>query len=177
MVDTVTVTRPELADLLAVHERTIAKWQADGLPVLRRGRGGSPSEYNFAVAFRWARDMGKFMAQAAVNRGGVSARDRKEMAQAVESEQRIAIKAKTLIAVDEVEKHWTAIVTTVRAKLLAMPTELSDRVHLVAVTDGAPAVEALLEESIHETLRELASGGPVKPPKAQKLKARKAKRR
>ena len=173
MSDAIVLTRPELAELLDVHENTIGKWQAQGMPVLRRGRGGAPSDYNFAVAFRWAREAGKFTVAASSH--GVSARDRKELAQAVESEQRIAIKARTLIAVADVEKTWGAIVAAVRAKLLALPTSLSDRLHRAAITDGAPGVEALLEESVHEALRELASGEQVGP-KTRKRPAKKARR-
>lgn len=158
MIDTVTVTRPDLAELLDVNERTIAKWQAEGMPVLRRGRGGKPSAYNLAVAFRWARDSGKFVTQAAAHHGP-SARDRKELAQAIESEQRIAIKARTLIPIEDVEKTWSAVVTGIRAKLLAMPTALADRLHRASAQHGAAAVEATLEEAVFDTLRELSTGG------------------
>jgi len=161
MIDTITVTRPDLAELLDVNERTIAKWQAEGMPVLRRGRGGKPSDYNLAVAFRWARASGKFASQTVTPRGP-SARDRKELAQAAESEQRVAARARTLLPVDEVEKSWGAIVTGVRAKLLAMPTALSDRLHRAAVSHGAGAVEAVLEEAVFDVLRELASNKDTK---------------
>ena len=176
MIDSITVTRPDLAELFDVNERTVAKWQAEGMPVLRRGRGGKPSDYNLAVAFRWARGAGKFAVSAPTSMGGVSARDRKEIAQAVESEQRIAMKAQTLIPIEAVEKTWSGIVAAIRAKLLAMPTSLADRIHREAAGKGAAGIEAVLEESIYDVLRELASGKVGGAPKHRTKQAKRAAR-
>lgn len=182
MIDTITASRLDLADLFGVNERTVAKWQAEGMPVLSRGRGGKLSGYNLAAAFRWARDSGKFATAGGDGESsdttGQQARVRKDLAQAAEAEQRVAQRAGKLIAIEDIEKSWGGIVAAVRSKLLAMPTALSDRLHRAATMDGAAAVEALLQTAIYDALRELSSGEVVATKKAPKWKAKKqAKKR
>lgn len=150
------VTRKELAAEFGCNLRTVARWLDDGMPVAQRGVGGRASLYNLAECRRWVAARNA----AAAPRNGTTdvaiERARKERAQAIESEQRVALRAGQLLDREETEKAWAAEVTAVRTKLLSLPAALSDQLQRVAVTDGAPGVEAVLDEAIRGVLRELA---------------------
>lgn len=129
-----------------------------------RGRAGRPSRYDEDAVRTWMGE--RDVAAAAASQGACTtfadARMRKELAQAAEAEQRVAMRAGRLIAVEEVDRVWSTQVAAVRARLLAMPTALADRLHRVAVTAGPAGVEAVLQAATYEALRELA-GGPAVP--------------
>lgn len=152
------VTRKDLARRLDCHEQTISKWIDAGLPVEKRGRGGRASLYDVAKARAW-KDAHE-AAQAEAPDLMVS-RARKELAQAIEAEQRVAIRAKTLVHVDEVERAWSAHVAGVRARLLSIPTALSDRLARAAAIDGVAGIEKILQETMYQVLTELVSGAPA----------------
>jgi phage terminase Nu1 subunit (DNA packaging protein) len=165
------LTRRELAAALPAHPRSIARWLEEGLPVAERGRGGHASKYSLAAVRTWLRARETTPAADLT-----AARIRRETALATEAEQRIAVKAKNLIPIDEVEKTWGRIVAAVRARLLSMPTALSGQLHRAAVTDGEAAVEAVLQEGVYDALRELADS-KAEPRKPRKRPARKARTR
>lgn len=175
-----TLTRVELAAELSKDGRrvtplNVTKWLEDGLPVAIRGKGGRPSRYRLADVRAWldARDQ----APAASASDFQAARIRKELAQAAEAEQRVAQRAGRLLAVEDVEKTWTSMVAAARARLLALPTSLADRLCRLAVTDGVAAVEAELERAVYEALRELAGGEVEKKPTRKTTKSRKGAKR
>ena len=89
----------------------------------------------------------------------VAERARKERAQAVEAEQRVAIKAGALLARDEVERIWSAEIAAVRTRLLGLPQQHADQVHQAAATGGVAAVEVLLVDMIRAVLVEMADPG------------------
>lgn len=161
------VTRTELAEKLGCDPRTIAKWLEQGLPVADRGRGGRPSLYDPAAAQQWlaARN-------AAAQKGEATdllrERARRERAQALLAEQALEIRRRDLLPRDEVEKSWAAEVAAVRTLLLAMPTTLAEQVCRVAMTEGIAGVEELLQNAVHDVLRELAS--PDRPIPEVRLK-------
>jgi len=168
------VTRRELAKRLGCNARTIAKWIEEGLPVAKRGRGGRPSKYDEAAVRAWI----EVREEAARSNAPdlMASRARKELAQAVEAEQRVAIRAGKLIPIEEVDRIWSGQVAAVRARLLAWPTALADRLHRVAALEGAAGVERVLQEIVYDALRELAAG--VKPPRPRRKRkpSTKAKR-
>lgn len=160
------VTRRELARRLKRDARTISKWQDEGLPVATRGRGGRPSLYDEATVRAWLLARDEAVQQAP---DLMVSRARKELAQAVEAEQRVAIRAHQLIAIEEVDRIWSAQVAAIRARLLAWPTALADRLHRVATLEGAAGVERVLQEIVYEALRELATtAAAVKPRRKRK---------
>lgn len=160
------LTRLQLATALDAHPRSVSRWLEEGMPVAKPGRGGHASLFRLADVRAW------LMAREAASPAAEfqQARIRKELAQAAEAEQRVAQRAGRLLAVEDVEKTWSSMVAAMRARLLALPTALSDKVCRLAVTDGVAAVEAELERAVHEALRELAED---KPAQAGRAKARK----
>jgi phage terminase Nu1 subunit (DNA packaging protein) len=157
------ITSRELARRLGRDARTLRKWIAEGAPVLKHGRGGEPSEFDEADFRAWLdvreRDRATRTSDLMVSRS------RKELAQALEAEQRVAIRAKTLVHVEEVERAWSAHVAGVRARLLSIPTALPDRLVRAATIDGAAGVEKILQETMYQVLTELAARKARRPSK------------
>lgn len=146
--------RADLARELDIHPRTLLKWFRDGCP---------DADRRTVEAWRDARDRQTRDRRAALE----AARARKELAQAIEAEQRVAIRAGRLIPVDEVDRVWSSQVAALRARLLSMPTALADRLCRIAATGGAAGIEAALETAIHEALRELSGSTDAKPSSAK----------
>jgi phage terminase Nu1 subunit (DNA packaging protein) len=150
------VTRKELARILPCHPRSLSRWIEEGLPVAVRGRGGRASLFDPVASTAWVR--AKEEAAKTAMPSFLEARTRQAVAQAVEAEQRVALRAGKLLPVEDVERVWSAEVAAVRARLLVIPTALADRVHRVATLEGAAGVERVLREEIYHALRELSVG-------------------
>lgn len=156
------LTRRDLAALLGKHPMTITKWEQAGLPVATRGSRGRPSLYDESAVRVWLQRRDEAAQHQAPDL--LASRARRELAQAVEAEQRVAIKAGRLIAIEDVDRIWSAQVAAVRTRLLAIPVSVADRLHRVATLEGATGVEAVLLEVVHNALHELASGVPPPTP-------------
>lgn len=168
------VTRLALASRLSCVVRTITKWEREGLPVATRGKGGQPSLYDLAEVRAWLAERQKRTRHDSA--ALMSARCRKERAQAAESEQRVALRAGRLIPVEEVERVWSAEVAAVRARLLVIPTTLADKLHLVGTLEGAPGIERELQAAVYEVLTELAAGETPTKKKRGEHKIRRRRR-
>ena len=164
------VTRRELAHRLGVVMQTITKWEQAGMPVVEPGRKGKPSLYSVVAVRAWLTAREK-----AVKQGKtvdlVKERARKERAQAILAEQTVAIRARELVPLDEVEKAWAAEVSAVRAKLLSWPGTLSGRLHREATVNGLRGLERALESAVDELLLELSSPATKhRPPRKKTAK-------
>ena len=157
------VTRRELAKRLNANPRSVSRWLEEGCPVVDRGKGGHAALFNEGAVRAW------LQARETTPASGLrSARERRELAMAAESEQRVALRAGKLIAIEDVERTWSTIVSAVRAKLLTLPVALADRVHRAALTSGAAGVESILHAAVYDCLRELAEDKPA--PKRRKAR-------
>ena len=155
------VNRRELAASLdpPVVMQTITKWADAGMPVAEPGRKGKPSLYDEDKVREWLANREK----AAQKNGTVDLtrdRARKERAQAVLAEQTVAIRAKDLVPRVQVERAWAAEVSAVRAKLLAWPATISERLHRESAVRGVKGVERVIKEAAEGLLRELAEPLP-----------------
>ena len=169
------VTRRSLAVALGVHPQTVTKWEREGLPIAERGRKGRPSLYCESDVRAWLAQR-EAAAKDLESLDLVAERARKEHWQAQLAEQQFQVRAGRLIPVDDVERTWSHQVAAVRAKFLAMPTALSDRLHRAATLEGVAAVEATLQAAIYDALRELSGAEPT-PPAKKRRRAPKARRR
>ena len=157
-----TLTRRDLAAVFGVHMQTVTKWEQDGMPVAARGRKGVASGYREAEVRAWL----KAREDIAKRDGTVDVakeRARKERAQAIESEQRVAIKAGQFLPVEEVEKAWGFERDAIRAAILNTYTQ-ADRVHRAGTLEGVAGIEATLRDMAHELLRELSDEDRALPP-------------
>jgi len=153
-------TRRELAATLGVHMASITKWEAQGLPLVKRGRRGVPSRYDLEAVRGWlaARDKAT---QKTVDGplDPIQEKAARDHWQAELAEQTYKIRQRTLLPADEVERAWSAEVTGVRAKLLALPTTFSDRLFRAATLEGLAGVERMLQAAVHDVLRQLSGAG------------------
>jgi len=161
-------TRQDIAYRLGVSPQTVARWTEEGLPVAERGKGRRPSKYEESSVRRWVaahkHDTDSSTHTDSETPNLTVARARKELAQALEAEQRVALRAGKLIPIEEVDKVWSAQVAAIRTRLLLWPSALADRLHRVAAVEGPAGVERVLLDAAHDALRELASGRAPKIP-------------
>lgn len=161
------VTRKELAEKLGVVQDTITKWEQAGLPVAEPGSRGIASRFSLADVKKWKRDREK----AAQQNGTVDLtreRARKERAQAILAEQTAQIRARDLVPRVQVERAWAAEISAVRAKLLAWPATISDRLYRESAVRGVKGVERVIKEAVEGLLRELSAPTPKKVTRAKK---------
>lgn len=150
------VTRLELAKIIRVDPRTIQKWTEIGLPTAKRGRGGRASLYSVADVLAW-RDTHIAPATSASGLSLADERARRERAQAELAEQTLAIRARNLLDAEEVERAWSAILSAIRAKLLAVPQAYADRLTRAIHAEGSPGCERMLVQLVDEVLAELST--------------------
>ena len=165
------VTRRELAQRLNVHMLTVTKWEQAGMPVAEPGRKGKPSLYSVVDVRKWLAEREK----KARNNGTLDVaqqRARKDKALAIMTEQSVAIRAKELVPVDQVEKAWAAEVSAVRAKLLSWPATISDSIHREAKLHGLEGVERVVKAATEELLLELSKPKRVRAPTQAKKKTK-----
>lgn len=74
-------------------------------------------------------------------------------AQAEKTELELATMRGNQVTVEQVEKDWMSMVTTVRSKLLAMPSKLAFQ---VITFDKPHEAETCIKRAVYETLTELA---------------------
>lgn len=157
------LTRPELASALRCHPMTVTKWEREGMPIAVPGARGRSTLYVLDDVRRWleAREHQRLLQQPSGVVDLVAERARKERAQAMEAEQRVAARSRVLLPRDEVERAWAAEATAIRGLLLSWSTTLADRVHRAAVTEGVVGVETVLQEAVRDVLRQLSD--PTRP--------------
>lgn len=149
------LTRKELAAVLEKDWRTISKWQDDGMPVAKRGRGGRPSLFDEAEVRAWLQQREEAAQDAGVPDVN-AARARKEHWQACLAEQLHAMRAKTLLPAEEVRKAWTAEYAAIKAILIASYTSSGDRVFRAGTLEGLAGVERELKAIAFEVMREIS---------------------
>lgn len=150
------LVRRELAKALGCDQRTVAKFQDEGMPVAVRGRGGRPSKFNAAACVAWKTKRDTSSSDTGAPAFMV-ARTRKELAQALEAEQRIATKGKYLVDAREVEARIADDISKARTKLLGLPRKA--RALLPHLTQ---ADVLALDDLVRQALEELA--GPARAP-------------
>lgn len=159
------LTRRQLAAALGVHMMTVTKWERDGMPVADRGAKGRPSYYREADVRAWQQQRDQAAREPGATVDLARERARKERAQAILAEQTYKVRSGELLPRDGVEKVWAAEVAAARAVLLSWQSTLADRVFRVAISEGVGGVERVLQDAVHDVLRELANPErPTLPP-------------
>lgn len=153
------VTRRELALLIGHHMQTITGWEQSGMPCAEPGRKGKASLYSEREVRKWM-DAREKNAQINGVHDVARERARKEKAQAILAEQTVQIRAKDLVPRLQVERAWAAEVGAVRAKLLAWPSTVSDKIYREGAVKGVKGVERVIKETVEGLLRELATDIP-----------------
>ena len=149
------ITRRELSQRLDRVMGTITKWEQAGMPCAEPGRKGKASLYSEREVRKWLTAREK---NAQTNGTHDVARDRarKDRAQAVLAEQTAEMRARDLVPRVQVERAWASEVAAVRAKLLAWPSTISDRLYREGAVRGVKGIERVIKEAVESLLRELS---------------------
>lgn len=108
-----------IAEIFGVAPKTVIAWQEEGLPVLKRGQPGVPSEYDSAACIRW-------FADRELNRANADRpRDRLHRAQAENAELNLRIRRGELAPVEEVSRILRSAVLAAREYLRGQPPRLA----------------------------------------------------
>lgn len=146
------VNKAQLADLLGYSEQTLTDWQAEGLPILAARTRGHENDYDSAAVIAWLLARAERKARA----GAESARDEYYRSQKRKVDLEILEKERALVAVDEVERLYTAMVLAFRRRILEIPGRLA---HELGAAQSIEARHAMLEGAVHEALLELSRYG------------------
>lgn len=155
------VTRRELAHNLGHHMQTITGWEQSGMPCAEPGRKGKASLYSEREVRKWITEREKTAQKNGIH-DVARERARKEKAQAILAEQTVQIRARDLVPRAQAERAWAAEVAAVRAKVLAWPSTISDRLYREGAVRGVKGIERVVKEAAEGLLRELSDPQALK---------------
>src|ERR1043165_7719237 len=113
--------QPEIAKAFGVTVKTIAEWQAGGVPGAVHGKAHTPNEYDLPDCIAWYKD------REVEKVRGEKPQDRLARAQAIRVEMEIAKDRKILIPAAEVEPRLRAVFVAAREELLRARRRLGAR--------------------------------------------------
>jgi phage terminase Nu1 subunit (DNA packaging protein) len=144
-----TVSKADLSEIVGRDERTLTRWQNDGMPVTEFGLGrGNENQYDTEAVIQW------LMHQAALNGKKESSRDRLDRIRADREELAMAKDlGEVVIAADLIER-FEAMITAAKVELLnsfpdVLAAELSARYDV-------EVDEQLIRDPIEAILRRLS---------------------
>lgn len=147
------VTKAQLAEIVGRDERTLSRWQKQGMPVLEVGLGrGNENEYDTVAVIGWIQQ------QAELKGEKESARDRLDRVRGDREELALAKDLGELVLAEDLIQSFEAMVTEAKVELLntfpdALAAELSARY-------GVQIDEQLIRDPIDEILRKLSEYEP-----------------
>ena len=146
------VTKAELAEIVGRDERTLSRWQNEGMPVqeFRTGRGNE-NQYDTHAVFEW-------LLNRAATGGQESPRDRLDRAKANREELAYARDLEVVVVADELMTRFEAMITAAKNELLntlpdQIATDLSARYDI-------DIDENLIRDPIDQVLRNMANYDP-----------------
>jgi hypothetical protein len=144
-----TVTKAELSELVGRDERTLTRWQNDGMPVLEFGQGrGNENYYDTEAVLQW------LMHQASLNGKKESARDRLDRVRADREELALAKDLDELVIAADLIQRFEAMVTSAKVELInTFPDELAAD---LSARYGIEVDEQLIRDPIETILRRLS---------------------
>lgn len=155
------VNQSELVQILDVSERTLYRWQNEGMPVKMRGANGLSNQYDSRAVIDW-------MIQREINRRVINGEDGQcfdldaERARLTYHQANIAsldeqVKEGRLIPTEIVKTAWADLVMAFRSKILSIPTKAAHHfLNLCELTQ----IQACLKYHLYEALNELAAYDP-----------------
>ncbi|MGE8187952.1 terminase small subunit [Pseudomonas sp. NPDC086278] len=144
-----TVSKADLSEIIGRDERTLTRWQNDGLPVIEFGLGrGNENSYDTEAVIQW------LMHQASLNGKKESSRDRLDRIRADREEIAMAKDLGEVVIADDLIQRFEAMITAAKVELLnsfpdALAVDLSARY-------GVEVDEQLIREPIETILRRLS---------------------
>jgi len=147
------VSKAELSELLGRDERTLTRWQDDGLPVLEYGVGrGNENQYDTEEVIQW------LMQRAALNGRKETARDRLDRVRAAREEVALAKDLETVVVAAELIERFEAMITAAKVELInTLPDQLAAD---LSARYGVEIDDELIREPIAEILGNMAKYDP-----------------
>lgn len=149
------VNKTQLALIIGRSEEWVTQAQKDAsFPVLvrRKGRAGSEYETSDVIAWMQRKQVDNLLGDAAAI-DIEEAKRRKMAAEAELAETELAQVRGRLLPVEDVEKTWTELLASCRARLLALPSKLAPEVF---AADTVTEVKGLIKAGVIEALNELS---------------------
>ena len=144
------------SSIFACSSKTLAQWQANGLPIFQEGKPGTPAQYDLCAVMDWARawfeNQGIAKTRAEYGVGDLDeARERFLQMQAARKLKELELRraeGKT-IAREHALLALKTVVGLFRGKLAALPALLIQELN-------QPGLESIVEELVTEIADELA---------------------
>lgn len=152
------VTKAQLADFVGRDERTLTRWQNDGMPVLEFGLGrGNENEYDTVAVIEW-------IVARALTGGQESAKERLDRIRGDREELAYAKDLEEVVVADELLGRFEAMIVAAKGELLntlpdQIATDLSARYNI-------DIDEALIRDPIDQVLRNMANYDPDDDPES-----------
>ncbi|MEN2396939.1 terminase small subunit [Pseudomonas halotolerans] len=144
-----TVSKAELSEIVGRDERTLTRWQNDGMPVIEFGLGrGNENQYDTEAVIQW------LMHQAALNGKKESSRDRLDRVRANREELALAKDLGEVVIAADLIGRFEAMITAAKVELLnSFPDELAEQ---LSARYGVEVDERLIADPIETILRRLS---------------------
>lgn len=147
------VTKAELAEIVGRDERTLSRWQNEGMPVLEFGLGrGNENQYDTEQVIAW------LVHVASLNGAKETAKDRLERLRGDQIELAMAKELEELVVADDLISRFEAMITAAKVELInTFPENLAGE---LSARYGVDVDEQLIRDPIEAVLRELANYDP-----------------
>ncbi|WP_116894007.1 terminase small subunit [Pseudomonas syringae] len=143
------VSKADLSEIVGRDERTLTRWQHDGMPVVEFGLGrGNENQYDTEAVVQW------LMQQASLNVKKESSRDRLDRVRANREELALAKELGEVVIASDMIQRFEAMIMSAKVELLntfpdVLAAELSARY-------GIEVDDLLIREPIEAILRRLS---------------------
>ncbi|RRV18116.1 terminase small subunit [Pseudomonas saudiphocaensis] len=147
------VSKAELAEIVGRDERTLSRWQNEGMPVLEIGLGrGNENQYDTEEVIAW------LMQLATLNGKKESVRDRLDRIKGDREELALAKDLEEVVVAAELIERFETMVTAAKVELLnTYPENLASD---LSARYGVEVDEQLIREPLEAILRELSNYEP-----------------
>jgi len=147
------VSKAELAEIVGRDERTLSRWQNEGMPVLEIGLGrGNENQYDTEEVIAWLLQL------AALNGKKESVRDRLDRIKGDREELALAKDLEEVVVAAELIERFETMVTAAKVELLnTYPENLASD---LSARYGVEVDEQLIRDPLEAILRELSNYDP-----------------
>ncbi|MCU0121300.1 terminase small subunit [Pseudomonas sp. B2M1-30] len=144
-----TVSKADLSEIVGRDERTLTRWQNDGMPVMEFGIGrGKENQYDTEAVIQW------LMQQASLNGKKESSRDRLDRNRADREELALAKDLGEVVIAKELIERFEAMIIAAKVELLnSLPDDLAAD---LSARYGVEVDEQLIRDPIEAILRRLS---------------------
>jgi phage terminase Nu1 subunit (DNA packaging protein) len=151
------VNKRELGEVFGVSPQAIDGWLSRGCPFLKKGGPLVGYQFDTAAVAEWRAE--QRVAEAIGDKkpqDEENAELRKVSAEASLAELKLARELGQLVALDDVDRVWTSVLSVLRIQLLSIPSRIAAAARETGSTEETRQV---IESALHETLNDIAANG------------------